>query len=157
MVECASKSNGNKEIWPIFFNVEPDDVKLKTNLYSKALSKHQKKFCTEVESWKKALVDVDKIKGWNLKTDESQATLIKSIIETVLRKLNVGYKKIVTEDLVGVDDRVEAIIKKLDVGSDSVQFLGIHGMGGIGKTTLAKVIFNQLSSHFEYCHFLSDV
>ncbi|KAL3749979.1 hypothetical protein ACJRO7_011021 [Eucalyptus globulus] len=70
MVECAAKSNGNKEILPIFLDVEPDDVKLKTNLYSKALSKHQKKFCTEIESWKKALVDVDKIKGWNLKTDE---------------------------------------------------------------------------------------
>ncbi|KAL3749999.1 hypothetical protein ACJRO7_011040 [Eucalyptus globulus] len=70
MVECASKSNGNKEILPIFLDVEPDDVKLKTNLYIKALSKHQKKFCTEVESWKKALVDVDGIKGWNLKTDE---------------------------------------------------------------------------------------
>ncbi|KAF8035788.1 hypothetical protein BT93_C1726 [Corymbia citriodora subsp. variegata] len=45
----------------------------------------------------------------------------------------------------------------LDMGCDSVQFLGIHGMGGIGKTTLAKVIFNQLSSHFRDCIFLSDV
>ncbi|KAL3749984.1 hypothetical protein ACJRO7_011026 [Eucalyptus globulus] len=70
MVECTSKSNGNKEILPIFFDVEPDDVKLKTNLYSEALLKHQKKFCTEVESWKKALVNVDKIKGWNLQKNE---------------------------------------------------------------------------------------
>ncbi|XP_071724950.1 disease resistance protein L6-like [Rutidosis leptorrhynchoides] len=207
MVECASKSNGNKEILPIFLDVEPDDVKLKTNLYIKALSKHQKKFCTEVESWKKALVDVDGIKGWNLKTDESlqynshratdqplqqvdghsppllrrrpapscqkpplslpaptispfdslQVDLIRSIIQTVLTKLNVGFKKNVTEDLVGVDDRVEAIIKMLHVGSNSVQFLGLYGMGGIGKTTLAKVIFNQLSSQFQGCNFLSDV
>ncbi|XP_048136631.1 disease resistance protein L6-like [Rhodamnia argentea] len=157
MVECASKSNGNKEILPIFLDVEPDDVKLKTNLYSKALSKHQKKFCTEVESWKKALIEVDEVKGWNWKRDEGQADLIKSVIETVLDKLNAGNKKIVTENLVGVDDRVEALIKMLDVGSDSVQFLVIHGMGRIGKTTLAKCVFNRLSSYFRDRNFLSNV
>ncbi|XP_039162852.1 TMV resistance protein N-like [Eucalyptus grandis] len=69
MVKCTSKSNENKEILPIFLDVEPDDVMLKTNLYRKALSKYQKKFCTEVESWKKALIEVDEIKGWNLKKD----------------------------------------------------------------------------------------
>ncbi|XP_056165294.1 disease resistance protein RPV1-like [Syzygium oleosum] len=176
MVECTSKSNETKEILPIFLDVEPDDVKLKTKLYSKALSKHEKKFCTEVESWKKALIEVDEIKGWNWKKDESnrspsrstkpppattatrrQVDLTQSIIQFVSNKLNVGFKKNVTEHLVGVDDRVEAIIKMLDVESDSVQFLGIHGMGGIGKTTLAKIIFNRLSSHFRDCNFLSDI
>ncbi|XP_039162299.1 disease resistance protein RUN1-like isoform X2 [Eucalyptus grandis] len=45
----------------------------------------------------------------------------------------------------------------LHVESDNVQFLGIHGMGGIGKTTLAKVIFNRLSSSFYECNFLSEI
>ncbi|XP_048136626.1 disease resistance protein RUN1-like [Rhodamnia argentea] len=157
MVECTSKSNGNKEILPIFLDVEPDDVKLKTNLYNKALSKHRKKFYTEVGSWKKALFEVDGIKGWNWKKDESQVDVVQSVIQTVLAKLNVGFKKNVTEDLVGVDARVEAMIEMLHVESDNVRFLGIHGMGGIGKTTLAKVMFNQLSSHFEGCNFLSDI
>ncbi|XP_056172757.1 disease resistance protein RUN1-like [Syzygium oleosum] len=130
---------------------------LNTELYRQTLSKHQKKPCSEAWSWEKALIKVGKIKGWNWNKDESQADLIKSVIEIVLDKLNVGYKRIVSEDLVGVDDHVEAIIKKLDVGSNSVQFLGIHGMGGIGKTTLAKVIFNRLSSHFKDCNFLYDV
>lgn len=75
----------------------------------------------------------------------------------MLAKLNVRFKKNVIEHLVGVDDRVEAIIKMLDVESDSVQFLGIHGVGGIGKTTLAKVVFNRLSFQFQGCNFLSDV
>ncbi|XP_039163262.1 TMV resistance protein N-like isoform X2 [Eucalyptus grandis] len=70
MVECTSKLNENKEILPIFLDVEPEDVKLKTDLYSQALAKHQEKFGAEVESWKKALNEVDEIKGWNLKKDQ---------------------------------------------------------------------------------------
>ncbi|XP_048136643.1 disease resistance protein RPV1-like [Rhodamnia argentea] len=156
MVECASKSNGSKEILPIFFDVEPIDVKLKTDLYRQNLSQIRKKFRTEVKSWEKVLIDVSKRKGWNLKKDEGQGNLIQSVIQAVLAKLNVDYKN-VTEHLVGVDDRVEAIINMLDVKSDSVQFLAIHRMGGVGKTTLAKVVFNRLSSRFQCCNFLSDV
>ncbi|XP_039161050.1 disease resistance protein RPV1-like isoform X2 [Eucalyptus grandis] len=156
MVECTSKSNGTKEILPIFLDVEPADVKLKTNLYKQTLSKRQKTLCIEAESWQKALIAVGKIKGWNLKKDESQVDLIQLVIEAVLVKLNVRYKN-VTEHLVGVDDRVEAIIKMLDVEYDGVKFLAIHGMGGVGKTTLTKVIFNRLSSRFQGCNFLSDV
>ncbi|XP_056165185.1 disease resistance protein RPV1-like, partial [Syzygium oleosum] len=157
MVECTTKSNGKKEILPIFLDVEPADVKLKTNLYRQTLSKRQKTWCTEVESWEKALIEVGKIKGWNWQKDQGQADLIQSVKQAVLTKLNIGFKKNVTEHLVGVDDCVEAIIKMLHVESDSIQFLGIHGMGGIGKTTLAKIIFNQLSSHFRGCNFLSDI
>lgn len=63
----------------------------------------------------------------------------------------------VTEHLVGLDDHVEDLMKLLDVESPNVRFVGIHGPGGIGKTTLAKVVFNQLWPRFAGCSFLEDV
>ncbi|XP_039162884.1 disease resistance protein RPV1-like [Eucalyptus grandis] len=156
MVKCTLKSNGHKEILPIFLDVEPADVKLKTNLYKQTLSKRQKTMCNEAKSWQKTLIVVGKIKGWNLKKDDSQVDLIQSVIEAVLVKLNVKYKN-VTKHLVGVNDRVEAIIKMLDMESNDVKFLAIHGIGGVGKTTVTKVVFNRLSSRFQGCNFLSDV
>ncbi|XP_048136914.1 disease resistance protein RPV1-like [Rhodamnia argentea] len=163
MVDCTLKSNENKKILPIFLDVEPDDVKLrpnelKPNLYIQALLEHQKqeKFSTEVESWEKALIEVGKIRGWNWQEHEGQGVLIRSVFHTVLVELKVLYEK-VTKDLVGVEDRVEAIIQELDLKSDKVRFLGIHGIGGVGKTTLAKVVFNRLLSSFHGCCFLADV
>ncbi|CAN1335683.1 Disease resistance-like protein DSC1 [Linum perenne] len=37
------------------------------------------------------------------------------------------------------------------------RIVGMWGMGGIGKTTLARAIFDQFSSKFEACHFLGNV
>ncbi|XP_039158652.1 TMV resistance protein N-like [Eucalyptus grandis] len=70
IVENASKSSWHKGILPIFFDVEPDDVKLKTPLYRNAILnlEREKNLSTEqVDSWREALKEVDAIKGWEVK------------------------------------------------------------------------------------------
>ncbi|KAI6680315.1 hypothetical protein NL676_034196, partial [Syzygium grande] len=157
MVECHSKSNGKKEIFPIFYDVKTDDVKLRTDLYKNAILEHKKmkKFGSELKRWESALKAVGKKIGRELK-GKRQGEEIDSIVEHVSRKLNTRHMS-VTEHLVKDSAQVEAIMKLLDIGSDGVRFVGIHGTGGIGKTTLAKVMFNKLSFHFEGCCFLADV
>lgn len=67
MVECTRQSIG-KEILPIFYNVEPSDVKLETELYKSTLRKHEEDLgCTLVKPWKEALTTVATIKGWHIK------------------------------------------------------------------------------------------
>lgn len=111
IVDDASESN-EKKILPIFYDVEPKDVGLKTSLYTTAIKKqkeeHNEDFLDEGESWEEALKKVDKIKGWELQKCKSQAELMRLVVKEVLFQLKRKYK-IVTGHLVGLDDRVTEV------------------------------------------------
>ncbi|KDO37431.1 hypothetical protein CISIN_1g008394mg [Citrus sinensis] len=59
--------------------------------------------------------------------------------------------------MVGVESIVEEIESLLAVESKDVYCLGIWGIGGIGKTTIARAIFDKISSDFEGSCFLENV
>ncbi|XP_031478378.1 disease resistance protein RUN1-like isoform X2 [Nymphaea colorata] len=59
---------------------------------------------------------------------------------------------------VGISERVEEITQLLAIeDSDHVRMVCMYGMDGIGKTTLAKAVFNHVSRNFEACSFLEKV
>ncbi|KAG6625211.1 hypothetical protein CIPAW_16G080800 [Carya illinoinensis] len=45
----------------------------------------------------------------------------------------------------------------LRVGVNDIRILGIYGIGGVGKTNLAKEIYNSFTDQFECCCFLANV
>jgi hypothetical protein len=85
-----------------------------------------------------------------------EAKFIQGIIKYVLNKLDREYLD-VPEHLVGMDQHARNLLDFLSTPTDDVHIVSILGRPGIGKTTLAKVVFNQLWYGFEGSCFLSNI
>ena len=64
----------------------------------------------------------------------------------------------ISKELVGIESRVREMLVDLHLDESSgVHFVGICGMGGIGKTTLALEIYERISDSFEASSYIADV
>ena len=56
-----------------------------------------------------------------------------------------------------MDYHLEQLKALINIELNEVCFIGIYGIGGIGKITIAKAIYNENSCKFEGSSFLADV
>uniref|UniRef100_A0A7N2MP37 ADP-ribosyl cyclase/cyclic ADP-ribose hydrolase n=1 Tax=Quercus lobata TaxID=97700 RepID=A0A7N2MP37_QUELO len=149
IVECMEKTG--LVVLPVFHYVDPSDVRNHRGTFAEAFDKHQESFkdnMRNIETWKAALTKVADLAGWDLK-DKYESKVIQEIIGRICPELYHKFSS-VYEDLVGMDSRVEEMLGSyLGEGLGDVRFVGICGMGGMGKTTLAQEIFSRISGNFE--------
>ena len=77
-------------------------------------------------------------------------------MEVISRKLSYAFARD-TKGLVGMDSRVEELKSLLAIGLNDVRIIGVWGMGGIGKTTLVRVVYSMLFNEFEGGSFINNI
>ncbi|CAN1751487.1 Disease resistance protein L6 [Linum perenne] len=154
MVKFCKQGDG-RIILPIFYMMEPRDVRHQEGFYKEAFRLHCKKYDAEtMKEWKEALKEVGDMKGWFVKESDRQGDIMEKVYSKVWSHLMSSYK-LVTDELVGIDSHVQQV-KRLLSSESEVKIVGIYGMGGIGKTTITKVVYNELCSQFDRFCFVED-
>ncbi|XP_050231668.1 disease resistance protein RPV1-like [Mercurialis annua] len=156
MIMERRKSVGHIVV-PVFYDVDRSQVRDQTGSYGKAFVRHEKNFLkSEVEEWRAALTAAADIGGGMVLQDGYESQFIQNIVREVENKLNRTVLN-VAPYLVGTDSRIARINRWLQDESDDVEIATIYGLGGIGKTTIAKIVYSQNSSKFKRRSFLANV
>ncbi|XP_057746848.1 disease resistance protein RUN1-like isoform X2 [Arachis stenosperma] len=157
MLDCSTKVT-KPNLLPIFYDVTPSEVRKQTGNYGKALAEHEERFkdnSNMVQQWRESLLQVSNLSGWDIQNKQENGE-IEKIVKRVRSKL--GCNSVSMDGLVGMQSRVEELENLIDFNSDNeVRVVGVCGMGGIGKSTLARVVYGRnLHKYGAHC-FVDDI
>ncbi|CAL5340902.1 unnamed protein product [Camellia sinensis] len=157
------KRTSGHVILPVFYDVDPSQVRKQMGNFAEAFGRHEERFMREtnerkkeylrkkVEEWRAALREVADLAGML-----HEAKFIQKIVKVIGDKLNRTVLN-VAPYLIGIGSRVKNISSWLQDESTDVGIAVIYGMGGIGKTTIAKFVYNLNFERFEASSFLANV
>ncbi|KAL2341082.1 hypothetical protein Fmac_009022 [Flemingia macrophylla] len=152
ILECSKKYG--RLVIPVFYNVQPTHVRHQSGSYKNAFTQHMKKHRTEVQLWRDALTKCADFSGIGYSKFRNDAVMVKYIVKYVMERL--VKPPLNSIGLVGIEEKRAAVESLIRKEPKITRLVGIWGMGGIGKTTLAEEIFNKLQSEYEASYFLAN-
>ncbi|KAH0662545.1 hypothetical protein KY284_027476 [Solanum tuberosum] len=160
IMECVGSRR--QKFFPVFYRTKPSEVSREFNFeHGDALDDLPGANWKRVQRYKDALskafdiVGYKEVDSYDYEPFEHIRRNAEECIEEIVDKVSQVMN--ISKYLVGIRSRVEEVKSLLKVESGGVHSIGIWGMAGVGKTTVARALFNEISCQFEESCFLPNV
>ncbi|PWA84286.1 toll/interleukin-1 receptor (TIR) domain-containing protein [Artemisia annua] len=151
IMECQKMTEHTA--FPVFYGVQPTHVRKQNGPVGEAFSKHENQ--EAAGKWRDAMKELADLNGWDL-ANRDESKLIQKIVHHIFIKKYSTLSN-ADEKLVGMETRINDVLSSLEIGSEDVRMIGIKGIGGGGKTTLARAVYDRISTMFEEKTFVENV
>ncbi|KAL0842927.1 hypothetical protein Bca101_016172 [Brassica carinata] len=151
------KEASGQIVMTIFYEVDPSDVRKQTGDFGIAF----KKTCegrTEKDKkrWMEALAYVAAIAGEHSLNWTGEADLVEKFATDVSNRLNATLSRDF-DGIVGLQAHLRKLSNLLCFECDEAKMIGIWGPAGIGKSTIARALFDYLSRNFRLMCFMGNL
>ncbi|BAT98371.1 putative disease resistance protein [Vigna angularis] len=136
---------------PVFYNIDPSDIRNQKGTYEKALAELLESDEEKGPKWKASLTEAANISGWDSRTHRDEAHVIENVVNDVLQKLHLRCPT----ELKGPVENEENC-RNVELLLKSCRVIGIWGMGGIGKSTIAKILFAKHFPQYDHVCFVTN-
>uniref|UniRef100_A0A1J3EHK6 Putative WRKY transcription factor 16 n=1 Tax=Noccaea caerulescens TaxID=107243 RepID=A0A1J3EHK6_NOCCA len=132
----------------VFYGVSISNLQELKGNFAKRFFEHRTSY--QASQWHNAHAEIGNLPGHEQSNNQSDCEFVEKIARDV-------YEKIFPKERIGVYSRmlpdIENLLCKQQWG---VKRIGIWGMPGIGKTTLAQAVFDQMSGDYEVTCFVQN-
>ncbi|EFH43292.1 predicted protein [Arabidopsis lyrata subsp. lyrata] len=136
ILQCQRKTG--QLVVPVFYGISPSNL---------VVQEHES--ADRVREWSSALQELKALPAHQYREECSEWELVEEIVKDVCEKFFPTQQ-------IGINTRVMEIEQLLCKQPWGIRRIGIWGMPGIGKTTLAKTVFDQISGGYEASCFIKN-